>query len=674
MPYDVFVSCPYSDGPAARPIIQALDAVGLAVGHEERGGDDFQSMRRAIGQGVARSKTLLVYYSHGYARSRTCQWQLTAGLLAAERDGDAPRRVLVVNPEPDDLHIYPTELRDALIQTTAAGGREVAVRVAECVEQRVSELSGYLGDLADLTFRDWYGARGDGSQRFVGRLAELWHLHAALQTYGVAIIAGDPGRGMMGARGVGGVGKSQLAREYALRFSAAHPGGVFWLRAYGCDDVDGMLSQEGREAERTFQEFQFAMGLGLPVQGLSPSEVGRALAVALEAQGKPFLWVLDDLPPDIDKEALARWLAPQPFGKTLVTTSRSNDPGVAGLLTLEALDAEAAYQLLETHREPAGRDEELAARGLADDLGGHALALDVAGAWVAGSTKPRPFATCRETLQDCTADEREVAADVVGSVPRDGEQETVTTLVRSFEILGEEGWDLLRLASALAPAPIPVDLVAAAFARVDQLQDPDARRRAEMALEQVCGLALAEDSQTGAGHCSVHPLIALTARSCDARADRRMVLRSAILDALNEAMALGTDIRTHHEIWSLVAHARWLTGRAGSLPEADLLERLAGYDYLRGDYEAAEREWQQEHDLRRREQYPDAAISAWSRFDALLALGEEEGARMVLERDLLWLLDREPETLTGPQRQIRQCLESLEEGWPKRRKTKLGLP
>ena len=38
-------------------------------------------------------------------------------------------------------------------------------------------------------------------------------------------------------RGLGGIGKSLLAEEYALRFGAAYPGGIFWLRAYGNDDA-----------------------------------------------------------------------------------------------------------------------------------------------------------------------------------------------------------------------------------------------------------------------------------------------------------------------------------------------------------------------------------------------------------------------------------------------------
>jgi hypothetical protein len=51
-------------------------------------------------------------------------------------------------------------------------------------------------------------------------------------------------------RGMGGNGKSLLAREYAIRFGGAYPGGVFWLNAYGNDDTKGRLDDQGREALR----------------------------------------------------------------------------------------------------------------------------------------------------------------------------------------------------------------------------------------------------------------------------------------------------------------------------------------------------------------------------------------------------------------------------------------
>ncbi len=51
---------------------------------------------------------------------------------------------------------------------------------------------------------------------------------------------------------------------------------------------------------------------------------------------------------------------------------------------------------------------------------------------------------------------------------------------------------------------------------------------------------------------------------------------------------------------------------------------------------------------------PNTSISAWNLFRTLEDLGEREAARAVLERDLLWLLDRDPATLGADQRQIRE--------------------
>src|SRR3954449_6252877 len=95
----------------------------------------------------------------------------------------------------------------------------------------------------------------------------------------VAIITGRPAGGdLVQVRGLGGIGKSLLAEEYALRFGAAYPGGVFWLRAYGHDDARAMLRPEARAAERDRQLRGFALKLGVEVTDRAPDEVEAALA------------------------------------------------------------------------------------------------------------------------------------------------------------------------------------------------------------------------------------------------------------------------------------------------------------------------------------------------------------------------------------------------------------
>jgi WD40 repeat protein len=60
---------------------------------------------------------------------------------------------------------------------------------------------------------------------FTGREVELERLHTRLS--GV----GPPGVPPTGLTGMGGIGKTQLAVEYAYRFQGAYPGGVFWVNA-----------------------------------------------------------------------------------------------------------------------------------------------------------------------------------------------------------------------------------------------------------------------------------------------------------------------------------------------------------------------------------------------------------------------------------------------------------
>ncbi|MHC5726938.1 MAG: NB-ARC domain-containing protein, partial [Nostoc sp.] len=64
-------------------------------------------------------------------------------------------------------------------------------------------------------------------EKFVGREAELQNLHQQLQTsQQVAIVA---------VAGMGGVGKTELATQYAKQHLQNYQGGVCWLSAQGID-------------------------------------------------------------------------------------------------------------------------------------------------------------------------------------------------------------------------------------------------------------------------------------------------------------------------------------------------------------------------------------------------------------------------------------------------------
>ena len=480
----------------------------------------------------------------------------------------------------------PVELRDEQQlpapsdPNDAAGYAELATRIAAKLQPLQSE----LGAILPLAPPPQYGQKLAGSNRFVGRLPELWRVHSALHGAESAIITGAAAAGLAQVSGLGGVGKSLLAEEYALRFGAAFPGGVFWLRALGNDASGSALTAEQQDAVRGDQFHSMAIALGVAVQGLGPEEVEAALGRALRQAGRSFLWVVDDLASGLNAAGVRAWFAPDPLGKTLLTT-RSREYGQLGnALPLGVLPPAEAYTLLTGVRQPQGAAEVEAAHGIAHDLGYHPLALAVTAS--ALRDDPRQFAMFRAVLADPSQDELELAAELADLLPTGHEPSVAATLLRSVRTLGAEGRDFLRLASLLAAAPIPVGLVIATFAAADGSDEASAARRTTQALAQTRKASLAEEA--GVDARVVHTLVSRTLRFHNENLVRRDALRVAVVAALNERLPAVRDIRAHESLAVEVLHARELCSRSIDDPETVLLAtRVARHDYERGSYTLA---------------------------------------------------------------------------------------
>jgi Effector-associated domain 1/NB-ARC domain len=100
---------------------------------------------------------------------------------------------------------------------------------------------------------------------FVGREDDLARLHALLQK-GAAV-----GVRPAALTGMGGIGKTQLAVEYAYRYAEAYPGGVYWVNAAQPLQAEfarlavasGLTAGETSDAERTMRlALAFAKHLG----------------------------------------------------------------------------------------------------------------------------------------------------------------------------------------------------------------------------------------------------------------------------------------------------------------------------------------------------------------------------------------------------------------------------
>jgi hypothetical protein len=629
--YDVFLSYPRADRAAVQPIAQALRDHGLQVFVDAPEIEDFTRITSSITDGLAGSRVLVAYYSKQYPTRRACQWELTAAYLAAQRTGDPSRRILVLNPEPTLDHLHPGELRDALFRGPPTQGDQAALdELAQAVADRVQKLPGPLGQVAPLVPARWLPTQGLGSTRFVGRLPDMWRLHSALHPETTRLTVGRTGQAVAQLRGLGGIGKTLLAEEYALRFGAAYPGGIFWLRAYGSHQTDRPTTFEELAADHDRQVRAIAARLGLPVADRSPDEVLGALGRELAERGQPCLWVVDDLPDRLQAPQVQALLAPHPVACSLLTTRSRRYEDLAAVVDLDVLPPEDALTLLTRHRPIHTEQEQVAADRLLLDLGYHALAVDVAGAALRTQTGLASFAEFRAALHDPSHDELELAADLAKALPGGHEASIATTLRRSIRRLDPPGSDVIRLAAVLAAAPLPLALIAAVLQHADGLDERGARRQATGGIAQIETFSLASPTSLGGdpdatgeptveGGWVVHGLVARTMRFTDPDQQRPAALRTAAIAVLTQALQAIVDPSAHTSLRQVVPHAR----HPRTTAEAELLDRVGRYDYERGDYRAAEQAERQALDVYQRlldPEHPDTLTSMNNLAETLAAL------------------------------------------------------
>jgi serine/threonine protein kinase/tetratricopeptide (TPR) repeat protein len=164
-------------------------------------------------------------------------------------------------------------------------------------------------------------------------------------------------------QGFGGLGKTQLAVDYAYQYRNSYPSGVIWLA--GDQDIDAQLIQLAVKAKW--------------VAPASKREVKRDQALNRLKTYSGCLIVFDNV---MDVETIVPFLPEADVSSHLLFTSRKElldfEP-----LTVEPLSPEDGMKLLqqEAGRSPEGK-EMAAARRIVDRLGGWPLALQIVGRYL----------------------------------------------------------------------------------------------------------------------------------------------------------------------------------------------------------------------------------------------------------------------------------------------------
>lgn len=625
----LFISYRRTKAPRVDALVRALEAAGVEVWVDRDEIEDAASIQRRIDEGLAGCHALLAWYCGDYPKSRACQWELSAALIAASAETQPVKRILVINPESDNAHIQPLQVRD--LQQFDAQDDDAAL--AERIAEAIRPIQGELGALRRLNRPSAYGFTPLGSSRFVGRVVSLWDIHSALAAGSFAIVAGRPSSGsaseLVRVPGSGGIGKSLLVDEYALRFGAFWPGGLFWLRAYGnSDNPDESIEAlaERRELAYSSQLVGFCQQLGIDTSEKTTAQLRAELGRDLTT---PYLWIVDDLP-DCGRGDLDPWLAPSSAGRTLITTRSRRLDGVGTALDLGLLDATDSRVLL-TDGQPAPPDDDVAIKRILELLDGHALALDVARA---ACLRLRYAGFCKR-LENPDADAMALAADIALDTPSGHSPYIAATLLGSIRQLEPLALDCLRIASLLAAAAIPSALVSNALTNADELDDDKAEEFAALGLQQLLNHSLAEVADA-TGAFTVHTLTARTLRFLDqSGSERRERLRAAAADALVKGMQDATDTHNHHQLRLILPHAQWLVEQKSCAPNFELVDWIGKFEFEAGRYRNAERWFRisyEGHFAQLGEQSPKTLTSMSSLATALRYQGSLAEAREIEER------------------------------------------
>ncbi|MDI1230392.1 MAG: tetratricopeptide repeat protein [Methylobacter sp.] len=178
-------------------------------------------------------------------------------------------------------------------------------------------------------------------------------------------------------QGLGGLGKTQLAVEYAHAYQNEYPNGVIWINAD--QDITAQLIKLAEDARW--------------VSPLSDQPFKIQTALCRLRETSDCLIVFDNL------ELLAdiKDFLPKPQANPhILVTSRTEQPGF-NPVALNILSPELGLQLLmqEAGREPDGEEQSQAARLIVERLDGLPLALELAGAYL----RRRPAVSWEQYLE-----------------------------------------------------------------------------------------------------------------------------------------------------------------------------------------------------------------------------------------------------------------------------------
>lgn len=385
---------------------------------------------------------------------------------------------------------------------------------------------------------------------FTGRRAGLRRLSSTLTRGPVAVVA---------VRGLGGVGKSQLALEYAHRtLAAGNHSIVWWVRA---DSPAGLVEDLAELAQ------------ALEIKAKAPPGELATMAVAKLRELSDWLVVFDNA----EEPNTIHQFLPSGGGQVLITSRYRGWGALAVQVDVETFERAESIAFLKSR---TGHNEPNAAGHLAQELGDLPLALAQAAAYI--DKHGISIEIFLAVYRDHAAGKKLRAAGLDNIEYPNSVSGTWLLHFRDLESEYPAALDLLRLCAFLDPDEIDLSLIAA-----DPMQLPPRLAAAwedPLARLEVIG-ALADRSLTtvlGEQRIKIHRLVQDITRD-QLNADQASVWAGGVLDLLIAAFPLKPrEYENWARCFALAAHVQAALEHAAAYNQlravsAVLLDRLGSF-------------------------------------------------------------------------------------------------
>jgi TIR domain/NB-ARC domain len=486
---------------------------------------------QAIDEHLERASVILLLISADFLASDYCYGIEMQRALERHQTNEA--RVIPILLRPVDWNNAPF----AHLQALPTGAKPIATwrnrdaaftNVAAGIRRVIEDLSSLSASAPRAALPPIWNVPYPRNSFFIGRVEILTRLHTQLQV-GQATALSQP----QAITGLGGIGKTQIAVEYAYRFHQDYQV-VLWVRA------------ESTEA-LTNSYVTIASLLNLPDQEAQEQEITvQAVKVWLQRHSG-WLLILDNA----DDLSLVPVFLPPALGGHLLLTTRAFTVGhLASRLEVDTLSPEqgalfvlrraslVAPNITLEHVSPQQRD---LAIQMSQELGGLPLALDQAGAYLEAT------GTALAAYQQIYQQHRTALLAQRRAQGADHPEPVASTWSLSFarvEATNPAAADLLRLCAYLAPDAIPEEILMQGAEHLGPVLGPVAADAFLLgqAIEALRAYSLI-NRDPGLQTLSVHRLVQAVVRDT--------------LDAADSQHWVERAIRAVHAALPPVEHANW---------------------------------------------------------------------------------------------------------------------